>query len=219
MPLKARKEDLIGVLKALVFSFDSLADKKNISLKFQSNSNTKFLWIDRDKLEKIINNLLSNALKFTPAGGSVKISVNDIFYDGKAFTEIIVSDTGIGIPEGKLENIFDRFYQVDNSTQRSYGGSGIGLALVKELVDLHKWKIKVESGEGKGANFKLMIPLADDYLDESEKVSDESRIDTAEDQNKVSTTKLSDQIIKPENAETEKITLENKASLLIVEGF
>lgn len=217
VPLKARKEDLIGVLKALVFSFDSLADKKNISLKFQSNSNTKFLWIDRDKLEKIINNLLSNALKFTPAGGSVTISVNDIFYDGKAFTEIIVSDTGIGIPEGKLENIFDRFYQVDNSTQRSYGGSGIGLALVKELVDLHKWKIKVESGEGKGANFKLMIPLADDYLDESEKVSDESRMDTAEDQNKVSTTKLSDQIIKPENVETEKITLENKASLLIVE--
>jgi signal transduction histidine kinase/ligand-binding sensor domain-containing protein/DNA-binding response OmpR family regulator len=218
VPLKARKEDLINVLKGLLFSFDSLARQKNIGLKFQSNSNTKILWIDRDKLEKIINNLLSNALKFTPTGGSVTISVNDIFSEEKAFTEIIVSDTGIGIPENKLENIFDRFYQVDDSTQRSYGGSGIGLALVKELVDLHKWKITVESGEGKGANFKLMIPLSDDYLDESEKVSDESLASISkEDQNRLSTTKLSNQIIKPDNSESEKIARENKDSLLIVE--
>lgn len=218
VPLKTRKVDLISTLKGLVFSFNSLAHQKNISLKFQSNSNIKILWIDRDKLEKIINNLLSNALKFTPTGGSVSVSVIDILSDEKTFTKITVADNGIGIPKDKLENIFDRFYQVDDSTQRSYGGSGIGLALVKELVDLHKWKITVESGEGNGANFKLMIPLTDDYLNESEKVSDESSIDISiEDQNKISTTQHSDQNIELNNAKIEKITQENKASLLIVE--
>lgn len=218
LPLRTRKEDLISVLKGLVFSFNSLAYQKNISIEFQNNSSTKTLWIDRDKLEKIINNLLSNALKFTPVGGSVTVSVNDILNEEKSFTEIIVSDTGIGIPKDKLDNIFDRFYQVDDSTQRSYGGSGIGLALVKELVDLHKWKITVESSEGNGANFKLMIPLSEDYLNDSEKISDESFTGiSAEDQIKIQTTQFSDQVAILDNAEIKKITQENKASLLIVE--
>ncbi|HSL90356.1 MAG TPA: response regulator, partial [Ignavibacteriaceae bacterium] len=80
-----------------------------------------------------------------------------------------VSDNGIGIPEHKLKNIFDRFYQVDDSSQRNYGGSGIGLSLVKELVDLHKWEITVCSSEGKGALFTLIIPLDDHCSQVSEK--------------------------------------------------
>lgn len=167
--LHLKEEYLISILKGLVYSFDSLAQQKNISLKFQNNSDIKTLLIDRDKLEKIINNLLSNALKFTPAGGNVIVSADDIKSDEKDFIGVKVSDTGIGIPEHKLNNIFDRFYQVDDSSQRNYGGSGIGLALVKELVDLHKWEITVCSSVGKGASFTLKIPLDDHYGNKSEK--------------------------------------------------
>lgn len=218
VPLRTSKEDLISVLKGLVYSFDSLAQQKNISLKFQSNCDTKSLWIDRDKLEKIINNLLSNALKFTPAGGTVTVSANDILSEEGAFLEIIVSDTGIGIPENKLENIFNRFYQVDDSSQRSYGGSGIGLALVKELVDLHKWDITVESGDGKGAKFKLIIPLSEDYLNETKKLSDESIAEISADNRNISATvQLRDQIDGLNNLKIEKISQEDKSSILIVE--
>ncbi|HSL90298.1 MAG TPA: ATP-binding protein, partial [Ignavibacteriaceae bacterium] len=169
VPLHLKEENLTDILKGLVYSFDSLAKQKNISLKFQNNSDIKSFLIDRDKLEKIINNLLSNAIKFTPEGGTVTVSVNDIKSDGHDCLEIKVSDNGIGIPEHKLKNIFDRFYQVDDSSQRNYGGSGIGLALVKELVDLHKWEITVCSSEGKGASFTLKIPLDDHYGNKSEK--------------------------------------------------
>ncbi len=96
----------------------------------------------------------------------IKIDIKTKVINGKQFAQIRISDNGISIPEEKLDRIFDRFYQVDDSTQRSYGGSGIGLALVKEFVDLHKWEISVKSEKGKGTEFTLNIPLWDDYLDE-----------------------------------------------------
>jgi signal transduction histidine kinase/ligand-binding sensor domain-containing protein/DNA-binding response OmpR family regulator len=173
IPLKAKQENLISILKGLVSSFKSLADQKNISLKFESESESICVWIDRDNLEKIIDNLLSNALKFTPSGGEVIVGVNETQTKGNRSCEIKITDSGIGIPEDKLEKIFDRFFQVDDSTQRNYGGSGIGLALVKELVDLHKWSISVQSEPEKGTEFKLTIPMWD-YLDAHEKIITDS---------------------------------------------
>ncbi len=165
IPVKAAKENLISVLRGLLSSFESLADDKKIKLTFNSKYDLLPAWIDKDKLEKIIYNLLSNAFKFTPVSGSISVIVNKISIDKNEYAEIKVSDTGIGIPQQKLDKIFDRFYQVDDSNQRSFGGSGIGLALVKELIDLHKWNITVASEINNGTEFTIHIPLHDDYLE------------------------------------------------------
>ena len=178
IPLRATQENVVTILKGLLSSFESFAKQNNISIKFESDTNTKMCWIDRDKIEKIINNLLSNAFKFTPQGGRVSVTLKDFSNDGKQFAEIKISDSGVGISKDKIDKIFDRFFQVDNSDQRSYGGSGIGLALVKEFVDLHKWKISVESEKEKGTEFNIQIPMWDDYLNADEKTQTESLSDS-----------------------------------------
>jgi signal transduction histidine kinase/DNA-binding response OmpR family regulator/streptogramin lyase len=170
IPLKAKQENLVKILRGMFYSFDSLAKQKNINLSFICVDDSIISWVDRDKLEKIINNLLSNAFKFTPDDGSISLSVTRQIKDEKEFAEVKIADTGIGIPADKIKNIFDRFYQVDDSTRKKYGGSGIGLALVKELVDLHRWNIEVKSDLGKGTEFILSIPISDTYLSEREKV-------------------------------------------------
>ena len=159
IPLKAKKGNLISLLRGLTLSFESLAKEKSILLKFESAEDSLIAWVDRDKLEKIMNNLLSNAFKFTKEGGTVSVTV-ERKTDAKNETAlIIISDTGIGIPKNKLEKIFDRFYQADDLTRKNFGGSGIGLALVKELVELHKWNISVTSKENVGTEFQLIIPV------------------------------------------------------------
>ena len=170
IPLRAAKENLITILRGLTSSFESFARQKNISLTFESDSDTKLCWVDRDKLEKIINNLLSNALKFTPENGKVEVIVRDYTEDDKQFTKIVVKDSGVSIPKEKIHKVFDRFFQADDSKQRSHGGSGIGLALVKEFVDLHRWKIYVASETGEGTEFTIRIPMWEEYLTEAEKV-------------------------------------------------
>ncbi len=173
IPLNAKYEDVIPVLRGLFYSFASLAEKKNITQNFTTSSEKLFLWIDKDKLEKIINNILSNAFKFTPQSGSISIDVKINLSENKKYAEILISDSGIGISQNNIDKIFDRFYQVDDSSRRAFGGSGIGLALVRELVDLHKWKISVNSEIGKGTEFTLQIPLNDYYLNENEKLLNE----------------------------------------------
>lgn len=173
IPLNAKYENVIPVLRGLFYSFASIAEQKKIDLIFTASTERLFIWMDKDKLEKIINNILSNAFKFTPQGGSISLDVKNIFLNDKEHAEILISDTGIGIPKNKIDKIFDRFYQVDDSPKRSFGGSGIGLALVRELVELHKWQIKVESEIGKGTQFILHIPLDDSLLAENEKLQSE----------------------------------------------
>ncbi|VAX27251.1 DNA-binding response regulator, AraC family, partial [hydrothermal vent metagenome] len=174
IPLKAKQVNLITILKGLVSSFELIAKQKSILLKFTGDLGSELIWIDRDKFEKIIINLLSNAVKFTPDGGSISVKASELIRDDKQYAEIEIMDSGISIPKEKLEKIFDRFYQVEDSNHRSYKGSGIGLALVKEFVDLHKWEISVESEMGEGTVFNLLIPMWDDYLNEDEKVAADS---------------------------------------------
>ena len=160
MKLETTSEDVIPLLKGLVLSFASLAEKKKIKLNFNSNLSELKAYLDRDKIEKIMSNLLSNAFKFTPEGGTVNVAVNK----SEINVEIIISDNGIGISEDRLGNIFNRFYQVDGSHTREHEGTGIGLALTKELVELHKGTIDVVSGEGKGTTFTIKLPLGKDHL-------------------------------------------------------
>ena len=171
MKLKTTKQNLVAVINEIVSSFQSFAERKNISLKLNSDKEELLLYLDKDKIDKIINNILSNAIKFTPTGGCVEVRINPPSFppllNGElksGFAEISITDTGIGIPKKQLNKIFDRFYQVDNKLSREYEGTGVGLSLTKELIELHKGKILVESEEGKGSIFKIMLPLGRDHL-------------------------------------------------------
>lgn len=178
--LKARKENIVLIARGIFASFSELASRKNISLSFKSVKDEIITWIDRDKFEKILNNLLSNAFKFTPEQGLIKIEIVNTTIDYLDYTTVSISDTGIGIPADKLDKIFDRFFQVDDSLKRAFSGSGIGLSLVKELVDLHKWKIVVKSELGKGTEFILQIPLNDNYLNDTQKIRDDKIINDSD---------------------------------------
>jgi signal transduction histidine kinase/ligand-binding sensor domain-containing protein/DNA-binding response OmpR family regulator len=160
MKLQASEQDIIPLLKGYVLSFSSLAERKKIKLSFNAAEDNLNVYIDRDKVEKIITNLLSNALKFTPEGGNIDFTVEKL----DSYAEIRVADSGMGIAEERLDKIFDRFYQVDGSHTRESEGTGIGLALTKELVELHKGKIEVESEYGKGTTFEVLLPLGEDHL-------------------------------------------------------
>lgn len=173
IPVKANFLDVVSNLIAFVEIFRSFADQKNIKLEFVSPKKEIRCWIDRDKLEKIVNNLLSNSLKFTPDGGWIRVTVSEQQRDGKKYSVIKVSDNGIGIPEDKIDKIFNRFFQVDDSTQRSFGGSGVGLALVKEFAELHRWEVTVKSSTEEGTEFSIHIPMWDNYLDESQKLKED----------------------------------------------
>lgn len=160
MKLETREIDIIPLLKGLVLSFSSLAERKKITLSFNTTEEKINVYLDRDKIEKIINNLLSNAFKFTPEGGKIDFTVTK----QTNTLELRISDSGKGIAKDHLDKIFDRFYQIDRSYTREQEGTGIGLALTKELVELHKGKIEVESEEGKGTTFTVTIPLGKEHL-------------------------------------------------------
>ncbi|MEJ2194697.1 MAG: ATP-binding protein [Ignavibacteriaceae bacterium] len=124
-------------------------------------------------MEKILINILSNALKFTKEGKNIFITVKCT----EENAEIVISDEGIGIAEDRIENIFDRFYQVDGSHTREHEGTGIGLALTKELVELHYGKIEVESEEGKGTTFIVKLPLGKKHLKPEEICEEKQEVD------------------------------------------
>jgi signal transduction histidine kinase/ligand-binding sensor domain-containing protein/DNA-binding response OmpR family regulator len=170
MKLEATEQNIIPLLKGYVLSFSSLAERKKITLKFNSAEDNLNVFVDEEKLEKIVSNLLSNAFKFTPEGGTIECTVNKL----DSYTEIRVEDNGIGIAKERLDKIFDRFYQVDGSHTREGEGTGIGLSLTKELVELHKGRIEVESEYGKGTTFKILLPLGNAHLKPEEIVERET---------------------------------------------
>ncbi len=149
--------DVILFLKYLLESFHSLAASKNISLHFSSKEESFIMDYDEEKLQRIISNLITNAIKFTPNKGQVKMHVGLTNIENLS---LVISDTGLGIPADRLEKIFDRFYQIDSTSTRQGEGTGIGLALSKELVNLLGGKIKVKSELGKGTQFKITLPVS-----------------------------------------------------------
>jgi signal transduction histidine kinase/DNA-binding response OmpR family regulator len=169
MRLQAAHQDIVPFLKGLLASFDLLAVQRQLDLKFLAPQEHISLYFDAEKMEKIIGNLLANALKFTPPGGSIGVTVGR---NPVGSLDITVADTGIGIPAARLPHIFDRFYQVDGPDRGAHRreGSGIGLALVKELVELHHGTIEVRSGEigGGGTEFRLCFPLGAAHLEPGE---------------------------------------------------
>jgi PAS domain S-box-containing protein len=134
-----------------------IAKEKGISIKESVNDDTFLLLGDERHLIQLLTNLMRNAVKFTAKGGVVIISARNTEPDGKT-VELEVSDTGVGIPESKLEKIFDRFYQVDGSPTRKFKGAGLGLAIVKKIVEAHNGDIEIKSQVGEGSSFKVKLP-------------------------------------------------------------
>ncbi len=192
MKLQVNQTDLIQNLKGIVQSFVSLAERKNITFKFETLKESLLGYVDRDKLEKIITNLLSNAFKFTPEGGEVTINLSlrggsrseamettkqSPSFEGDEIAtsadwrtrnegqiEISISNTGPGIASDQLERIFDRFYQADTTYKKDGEGTGIGLALTKELVQACHGEIQVESEPDKTTTFTVLLPIGKEHL-------------------------------------------------------
>lgn len=138
--------------------FSPLSEQKNISLKFEDKTGGLFMYFDRDKLGKILTNLLSNAFKFTKAGGQVRVELSKCFIDSRRYAHIVVEDTGCGISKEEQAHVFERFYRAEQKQAAAQVGSGIGLNMVYEYVKIHQGKVSLESEEGKGSRFIVDIP-------------------------------------------------------------
>ncbi|MEW6511111.1 MAG: ATP-binding protein [Bacteroidota bacterium] len=164
MRLQVSRNDVVEFMRRTVMSFESWAERKRINLEFHSEADTLEGYFDRDKLEKIVNNLMSNALKFTAEGGTVRVALGITQFRNqisnfRSLNSVTLSftDTGPGIAPEHLPHIFDRFYRVDET--HTTEGTGIGLALTKELVEFHHGTIAVESTLGKGSAFTVTLPV------------------------------------------------------------
>ena len=155
MKMDIRNYNIVNLIEDITLSVACYIESKGIELIFDTDVEEKTIACDADKIERILLNLLSNAVKFTESNGCIEVNI----YDKGKNIIISVKDTGIGIPDEKLEVIFERFRQVDSSLTRTREGSGIGLSLVKALVEAHGGKITVKSELGKGSNFIVELPV------------------------------------------------------------
>jgi signal transduction histidine kinase len=158
--LRVEQHELVAYLRTLIAQIEPLAQRKNISLSLHAEASSADVWCDIDRIERVFVNLLSNATKFTEAGGSVRVRVRD---EAQAVL-VEVADTGLGFPSHLAKDVFRRFFQVDMAGTRRHGGVGLGLALARELVALHDGEIWAESEPGKGARFFVRLRKDRDHF-------------------------------------------------------
>ena len=160
MTVNCLQQDIITQLRYLVGSFSSVATEKNIDLQFSPHSGEFIMDFDADKFMQIVSNLLSNALKFTPKDGKVELSTENL--PSQHSFSIRVKDNGPGIAAEHLPQIFDRFYRIENPLLQSQSGSGLGLALTRELITLMNGTVSVESEPGAGTQFTITLPVTNE---------------------------------------------------------
>jgi signal transduction histidine kinase len=233
--LEVSEGNLAEFIKRIVLSFLSLAESRNIDYTHDLPETLQQVYFDRDKVEKIVTNLLSNAFKFTPAGGKIQVRMQYEPDDPKmpggsaiagdssipGYATISISDTGKGIPADKLEKIFDRFYQVSSSDSRQYEGTGIGLSFTKELVDICRGEIRVESEPDRRSIFTVTLPVSKEKFNEEEIVEPVDEMpEVAEIQPEVITESITGEIeaskVHPVDTESEKpviLIVEDNADL------
>jgi signal transduction histidine kinase len=131
------------------------AGKSNVTIELTSEADLPPVWGDAKRLGQVFDNLIGNAIKFSPNGGIITVRLQRL----ADRVQIQVSDTGIGIPQEKLDKIWNRFYQVDSTSTRRFAGTGLGLAIVKRIVEAHRGTITVESALGQGSTFLFALPI------------------------------------------------------------
>lgn len=181
--IKARQLNLVAFTKDVARYFEEEAFNKNIHLTIDADVPEIPVWADENMLDKIIFNILSNAIKVTPEGGAISIDILSTdklvdlpLVDGTEpvkVVEVIISDTGPGLTKEQAERIFERFYQVENLNKTYYGGTGIGLEVVQNFMQLHKGKVLVESKLGKGSTFRILFPEGKEHFNENELFTEE----------------------------------------------
>lgn len=209
LPLRAREIDFESFVRSVCQYFEQEALAKNIIFEVLPNPTERYIWVDQDMLEKIIFNLLSNAFKVTPENGSIQVltGIEQHQYgqgDEVDSIKLTIIDTGMGLAEDQLEKIFDRFYQVDQKSKDYFGGTGIGLEVVKDFMTLNKGEIEVKSQVGSGTSFELYFRLGDEHLSNTEKLGP-------------SALELRDAIIPPEAVFTDEGQKPSRYSVLVVE--
>ncbi len=155
-------EELVpkALIEFILSSLKPQADNKSLKLRMDLPDELPTAYGDREKIEQILTNLMGNAIKFTPEGGEITVSVKPLDSNRK-MVAFSVRDTGIGIPEDELEKIFDKFHQVEDSLHRSTGGTGLGLAITRGLIEAHQGKIWVQSELRKGSTFTFTLPVSE----------------------------------------------------------
>lgn len=177
LQLRLARGNISTLVEGVVLSFTPFAENEGIRINLRNDSRDPTIYFDRESIEKVLFNLLSNAVKFTPDKGEIDVVVEDrqAIIRGVDFEviRIRIRDNGIGIPADQIKHIFDRFHQVDGSVSRVQEGTGIGLSLVKELIDLHGGSISVTSSVGDGTEFSFTLPKGKEHLEGHDFVSDE----------------------------------------------
>jgi len=151
--------DIIEYTQLLINQLQPLAERKEQNLIFSANQTVWETHFDENKWKKIVLNLLSNAIKFTPKGGTITLNLEQINVGQQDTIHLVVQDNGIGIKADNIKKLFNRFYQIDSGTTRVQEGTGIGLSLVKELVELQNGTISVQSTVGEGTSFDVKLPV------------------------------------------------------------
>ncbi|MFT3902087.1 MAG: two-component regulator propeller domain-containing protein [Niabella sp.] len=194
LKLNKKTSCIFRFCKEVFDSFSDIAERKNIRFSFHAEQKELVMSFDPDKVERILFNLLSNAFKFTPEGGEVSLHVAERAREGEDFVEIKVHDTGIGIPDDRLEKIFERFFQNELPGSLINQGSGIGLSISKEFVRLHGGTIHAESKLNQGSDFVVMLPvLKDDISTEASQPISTYQIPEIEDKPETQTQPISHQ--------------------------
>jgi ligand-binding sensor domain-containing protein/signal transduction histidine kinase/CheY-like chemotaxis protein/AraC-like DNA-binding protein len=213
MKITVKRGDVLDFLKELSSIFEMVAVERDIEfiIDIPSNKN-EIVWFSPSKLERIIYNLLSNAFKYTPNSGIITLSANISKINDQSFLNIIIEDSGRGIPKDLLDKIFENYYQVQRKDEKT--GTGIGLALTKVLVNLHKGTIKAESEPGTGTKFIVQLNVSESAFDEDEKSVEFVKSNNIAENNK----HFSDSVrLFSESMGHLKIAKNNKKKLLIVE--
>ena len=176
LKLKASNNNIVSFICNIKKSFEELANYRKIDFIFKSSEDEIDIWFDVVNLKKVIFNLLSNAFKFTPNNGAIKINVSTVTKKQNKFVKIEIKDTGSGIPKKNINYVFDRFYQIEKD-ENSRSGTGIGLALAKSVLELHKGKIKVKSQENEGTSFIILLPFGKDHLSKDQLIKESNEIE------------------------------------------
>ncbi len=152
--MKLEKVDIRRLIALIAKSAMAKAEERGVKVIVTGANDLPHVQADSEKIGWIINQLLDNSIKFTPSGGSVIAAVGE---EGNNLVMVSISDTGIGIPADRLKEIFEPFHQLDGSSTRHYGGTGLGLSLVRQIVEAHGSLLDVQSVEGKGSVFKFPL--------------------------------------------------------------
>jgi signal transduction histidine kinase len=154
MSMKLNKVDIRRIVSLAVKSASARAEERGVKISASASEDTPAVQADPEKIGWALNQLIDNGIKFTQSGGSVEVSLKE---EGRNLVLVTVTDTGIGIPSNRLSEIFEPFHQLDASSTRHYGGTGLGLSLVRQIVEAHGSLLDVQSVEGKGSVFKFPL--------------------------------------------------------------